>query len=113
MTKREVLTAMLNDANIKDNADYIAYIQNELAILAKKAENRKPTKNQIENEKIKVEILNTLDTEVGMTVADLRSMNENFANYSTQKITAVLHLLKVDCKVLAYVIKGKTYYKRV
>jgi len=113
MTKREVLTAMLNDANIKGNENYIAYIQNELAILTKKAENRRPTKNQVENEKIKDEILLTLCADVGVTVKDLREINANLEKYSTQRITAILRLLKIDGKILSYNEKSKTYYKLV
>ena len=109
MTKREVLNAMLKDENIKHNTDYIAYIENELAILKKKTENRKPTKNQLENEIIKTIILDILNTEIGMTVAELQK-NENLAKYSNQKITAVLRLLRNENKVIAYGNK-RNFYK--
>lgn len=37
MTKREVITAMLADANVNGNADYVAYLENEIKLLDKKA----------------------------------------------------------------------------
>ena len=37
MTKREVITAMLNDSAISANADYVAYLENEIKLLDKKA----------------------------------------------------------------------------
>ena len=36
MTKREVITAMLADAAISGNADYVAYLENEIKLLDKK-----------------------------------------------------------------------------
>ena len=37
MTKREVITAMLSDVNVNGNADYVAYLENEIKLLDKKA----------------------------------------------------------------------------
>ncbi len=37
MTKREVITAMLNDVAVSGNADYVAYLENEIKLLDKKA----------------------------------------------------------------------------
>lgn len=36
MTKREVITAMLSDAAVNGNADYVAYLENEIKLLDKK-----------------------------------------------------------------------------
>ena len=41
MTKKEVLSVLVNEEVIKGNADYLAYVKNELALLDKRAENRK------------------------------------------------------------------------
>ncbi len=36
MTKREVITAMLSDVAVNGNADYVAYLENEIKLLDKK-----------------------------------------------------------------------------
>ncbi len=37
MTKREVITAMLSDVAVNGNADYVAYLENEIRLLDKKS----------------------------------------------------------------------------
>ena len=47
MTKREVINAMLAVESISANADFKGYLENELALLDKKASNKKATKTQV------------------------------------------------------------------
>lgn len=42
ITKREVINAMLADVNVKANATYVAYLENELTLLDKKESNKNP-----------------------------------------------------------------------
>lgn len=80
--------------------------------IAKKKGSSKPTKNQIENEKIKTEIADILArADGGMTVGEILKVMDG--DYTTAKITALLTQLKkaeivvreVDKKVARYSLK--------
>ena len=109
MTKREVITAMLNDVNVVANADYKAYLENELNLVIKKNtyKSTKPTKNQIENEKLKDTILETLKAnEKPMTATEISTA----INISVNKASALLTQLKEDNAIVREVIKRKAYF---
>lgn len=108
MTKREVITAMLNDLAINSNPDYKAYLENELALVIKKNtyKSSKPTKTQIENETLKDEILKVLDKP--MTATEIA----NLVNVSVNKASALLTQLKDDNSVTREVIKRKAYFSK-
>jgi len=109
MTKREVITAMLNDVNVVANADYKAYLENELNLVIKKNtyKSTKPTKNQIENEKLKDTILETLKAnEKPMTATEISTS----IGVSVNKASALLTQLKEDNAVVREVIKRKAYF---
>ena len=109
MTKREVITAMLNDVNVVANADYKAYLENELNLVIKKNtyKSTKPTKNQVENEKLKDVIIETLKaTEKPMTATEIA----NALNVSVNKASALLKQLKEDNSIVKEVIKRKSYF---
>ena len=108
MTKREAITAMLNDANVNTNADYVAYLENELKLLNKKnAAAKKPTKTQIANEDLKDKILDILrDATNAMTATDIA----NALDVSTNKASALLKQLKDDNSITRDVVKRKAYF---
>lgn len=109
MTKREVITAMLNDQTITANADYKAYLENELNLVIKKNtyKSSKPTKAQIENENIKDKILEVLkNAEKPMTATEIA----NEIGYSVNKASALLTQLKEDNSVVRSVDKRKAYF---
>lgn len=109
MTKRETITAMLNDSYITSNADFKAYLENELALVIKKNtyKSSKPTKTQVENENLKDRILEVLTdpmtaTEIGEKVG-----------ISVNKASALLTQLKEDHSVLRTVDRRKAYFSRI
>jgi len=108
MTKREVIIAMLNDVNVVANADYKAYLENELQLVIKKNtyKSSKPTKAQIENESLKDEILKVLDKP--MTATEIGSA----VGISVNKASALLTQLKEDNSVTREVIKRKAYFSK-
>ena len=109
MTKREVITAMLNDSAIKENADYVAYLENELALVIKKNtyKSSKPTKTQVENEALKDRILDLLrSAEKSMTATKIATALE----VSVNKASAMLTQLREDNSVVREVIKRKAYF---
>lgn len=109
MTKRETITAMLNDSYITSNADFKAYLENELALVIKKNtyKSSKPTKTQVENENLKDKILEVLTepmtaTQIGEKVG-----------ISVNKASALLTQLREDNSVLRTVDRRKAYFSRI
>jgi len=102
MTKRDVINAMLNDVNVNGNADYVAYLENELSLLDKKAASAKKSaaKKKAAGDALKDTILNALtaDPTPIATIADT-------VGASKAKVTARLTSLVKDGKATKSVIK--------
>lgn len=113
ITKREVLTAMLQVQAIQDNADFVAYIENELQLLAKKSENRKSAKTNEENLKLADVVLDVLQGSEGMTASEIIRANDQLSGLSTPKMTALLKVLMEQGKVVRIEDKKKVLFKAV
>ena len=113
MTKREVLNAMLNDSNFNANADFVAYAKHELELLDKKAESKTLTKTQVENEALKINILELMEFEVSYTCTQIVKALDDDRVQSTQKGTALLKALADEGKIEIIRDKKSTFYKRV
>lgn len=85
------------------------FCESRLAVLDKKAENKKPTKTQEENEVLKGVILDTLTNE-GVTVTELQGKSDELSALSNQKVSALLRQLITDGKVVKTVDKKKSYF---
>jgi len=111
MTKRETITAMLNDEHIIANPDFKAYLENELALVIKKNtyKSTKPTKNQVENEKLKDAILEVLANTEKMTATEIGEK----IGVSVNKASALLSQLKEDNSVVRTVEKRKAYFSKI
>lgn len=109
ITKREVIGMMMNEEVVKANPTYVAYLKNELALLDKKASNKKATKTQEENVGIKAEILSVLTSE-GATVTDIQSKSEMLGGLSNQRVSALLRQLVESGEVVKTIDKKKSYF---
>ena len=109
ITKREVIGMMMNEVSIKENDVYMTYLQNELALLDKKAQNKKATKTQSENVGIKEVILEVLSDGVGRTVTEIQKANSKLTELSNQKVSSLVRQLVEDKKVIREE-KGKKAY---
>lgn len=94
-------------------AEQKSFIEKRIEITRKKnanrSENAKPTKVQLENEGIKSVILSVMTTEP-MTIGSIVKANAELAQYSNQKISALLtQLLKANA-VVRTEVKGKAHY---
>lgn len=100
ITKTQMYEMMKTIDEVKGNTEMMKFIDHEIALLAKKSENRgkTATKNQIANEKIKTDILATLSAEP-MTVTEIIKSNSAFAGMSNQKISALINQLADSGKV--------------
>lgn len=116
MTKRDYFNqvlAIVENAkeNIENYEDVRNFVEYEIELLNKKKSNTKPTKTQVENEKIKARILEVL-TEVNevMTISELMTAN-GLEGYSNQKLSALANQLVKEEKVVKTSVKKVSYFK--
>lgn len=110
ITKREVIGMMMNEEVVKANPTYVAYLENELALLDKKASNKKATKTQEENVGIKATILEVLATIGSGTVTDIQNGNAELSTLSNQKVSALVRQLVESGDVVKTVDKKKSIF---
>ena len=110
ITKREVIGMMMNEEVVKANPTYVAYLENELALLDKKAQNKKATKTQEQNVGIKATILKVLATIGSGTVTDIQNGNEELSALSNQKVSALVRQLVESGEVVRTTDKKKSIF---
>ncbi len=110
ITKKEVIGMMMNEEVIKANPTYVAYLENELALLNKKAQNKKATKTQEQNVGIKATILEVLATIGSGTVTDIQNGNEELSILSNQKVSALVRQLVESGEVVKTVDKKRSIF---
>lgn len=110
ITKREVIGMMMNEEVVKANPTYVAYLKNELALLDKKAQNKKATKTQEQNVGIKATILEVLATIGSGTVTDIQNGNEELSALSNQKVSALVRQLVESGEVVKTTDKKKSIF---
>lgn len=110
MTKREMFEMIkgvcANDTRI------VNFCEHEIELLNRKSSKSTQTKTQIENENIKGAIVNAL-TEIAkpVTITEMQELNTEMANYSNQKLSALLkQLVENDKKVVKTIDKKKSYF---
>ena len=110
ITKREVIGMMMNEEVVKANPTYVAYLENELALLDKKAQNKKATKTQEQNVGIKATILEVLATIGSGTITDIQNGNEELSALSNQKVSALVRQLVERGDVVKTTDKKKSIF---
>ena len=110
ITKREVIGMMMNEEVVKANPTYVAYLENELALLNKKAQNKKATKTQEQNVSIKATILEVLAIIGSGTVTDIQDGNEELSALSNQKVSALVRQLVESGEVVKTTDKKKSIF---
>jgi catechol-2,3-dioxygenase len=112
MTQRDFYKEIVELAKANEREDIVEFCEGRIAVLDKKASNKKPTKTQEENEVLKGVILDTLTNE-GVTVTDLQAKDETLGGLSNQRVSALLRQLITDGKVAKVVDKKKSYFSLV
>lgn len=110
MTKREMFNEIL--AVVADNAEMVEFINHEIELLNRKSSAvRKPTKNQLENEGFKVEIVDYLKSaDAPKTIKELQTEIPSLAGLTNQRITHLLtDLVKAETLTKNYVKKTPYY----
>ena len=111
LTKREVFSKMLEVSEIASNDLFVEFIKHELELLDRKSSKSTQTKTQIENESIKNAIVESLERVAkAVTITELQELDSEMANYSNQKLSALLKQLVKENRVVRTVVKKKSYF---
>lgn len=116
MTKRDYFNGLLgvlenHKDSIENYEEFKAFIEREIELLNKKRSNSKPTKTQIENEKIKEKILIAFEKiDEPVTITELAKM-DGLTEYSSQKLSVLCHQLVDEHKVVNTKVKKVSYFK--
>lgn len=103
ITKKEMF--MMIKAQVKDNAEMVAFINHEIELLDKKASNKKATKTQEANVGIKSTILTVLEGAKPMTVTEMQGASAELGELSNQKVSALVRQLVEAGKVVKTIDK--------
>lgn len=110
MTKKEMYNEILTV--VADNAEMVEFINHEIELLNRKSSAvRKPTKNQLENEGFKADIVDYLkDADAPKTIKELQTAIPSLADLTNQRITHLLtDLVKAETLTKNYVKKTPYY----
>lgn len=116
MIKRDYFNGLLgvlenHKDSIENYEEFKAFIEREIELLNKKRSNSKPTKTQIENEKIKEKILIAFEKiDEPVTITELAKMDD-LTEYSNQKLSVLCHQLVDEHKVVNTKVKKVSYFK--
>ena len=112
ITKREKFEMLKAIAEVQANPILSEFIERELELLAKKnSAEKKPTAQQEENEAIKETILENLTYR--MTISEMQKTIPDLAEYSNQKISALMRQLILEGLVEKVEDKRKSYFSKV
>lgn len=109
MTQRDYFNEIIALATENGRDDLVEFAKGRIAILDKKKGSSKPSAKQEENEVIKNDILAFLADNGGITVSEMIK-NEKFADYSSQKMSALLSQLAKAEKVVKVMDKKRALF---
>lgn len=115
MTKRDYFNAILAVLATVEDTDVsglTAFVNHEIELLENKRSTTKPTKTQTENLAVKETIVSVLK-EIGkpVTITEMQKFSADLAEYSCQKLSALLkQLVENDKTVTKVTEKKKTYF---
>ena len=115
MTKRDYFNAILAILATVEDTDVsglTAFVNHEIELLENKRSSTKPTKTQTENLAVKETIVSVLK-EIGkpVTITEMQKHSTDLAEFSCQKLSALLkQLVENDKTVTKVTEKKKTYF---
>ena len=115
MTKRDYFNAILAVLATVEDTDVsglTAFVNHEIELLENKRSTAKPTKTQTENLAVKETIVSVLK-EMGKpaTISEMQKFSAELAEFSCQKLSALLkQLVENDKTVTKVTEKKKTYF---
>jgi hypothetical protein len=112
-TKKDNFNALLNLEQVKANPALVAFIEHELELLAKKAANTssKPSAKQVENDKIKKEIVTSMLSGKWYRCAEIKQMVPALADgEGTQRTARLCNDLEKDGVLVKTIEKRVVYF---
>ena len=115
MTKKDYFNAILAVLATVEDTDVsglTAFVNHEIELLENKRSSTKPTKTQTENLAVKETIVSVLK-EIGkpVTITEMQKFSADLAEFSCQKLSALLkQLVENDKTVTKVTEKKKTYF---
>ena len=114
MTKKEwfaVLASVVEASEMENKTEALAFINHEVELLEKKSAKSGQTKTQKENVEVMEKIKFALG-EVGkaVTITELQAASAEMAEYSNQKLSALLKKLVESGEVVKTTEKKKSYF---
>ena len=109
MTKKDYFNEL--KGLVAERQDLVDFIDHEIELLTRKASKSGQTKTQKENETIMEDIMVAL-REIGrpVTITELQGANEKMAQFSNQKLSALLKKLVDTNEIVKTVDKKKSYF---
>lgn len=113
-TKRELFGELLGLEEVQANQEMVNFINHELELLAKKASSNTQTKTQKENEGLMEQLYNSLaNVGIPTTITDLQKADAEMAEYSNQKLSALMKKLVESGRVAKTTDKKKSFFSVV
>ena len=113
ITKRDNFNKLLTIREVAEDTQLVEFINHELELLDRKSGShwRAKTANQKANEEIKRKIVDGLVQLGKSTISELQAGSEEMAEYSNQKLSALLKQLVDSKQVVRTMEKKKAYFE--
>ena len=111
LTKKDYFNQLLAIKEVSANEGLVGFINHEIELLAKKSGKSGQTKTQKENEVILKTIVECLATDrTPMTITELQGAYTKLADFSNQKLSALMKKLVDNGTVTKTIDKKKSYF---
>ena len=113
ITKRDNFNKLLTIREVAKDTQLVEFINHELELLDRKSASHSTAKtaNQKANEEIKTKIVDALVQLGKSTISELQAGSEEMAEYSNQKLSALLKQLVDSKQVVRTMEKKKAYFE--
>ena len=108
VTKKEMFEALI--AKYPFTADEKKFLLHEVELIEAKKVNKKPTKAQEENEKLKAEIVEVIGNKSVTVTTVWKSKEEWLINYSNQKFSALMNAMVEEGRLKKVTDKRVSYF---
>ena len=110
VTKKDRFNELLRVEGVAENAELVAFIKHEIELLDKKADGKKPTKEQEANKVLMDKIVSVMTSE-GATASDIAKKSDDLKDLSNQKVSSMLRKLVEDGRVVKYSEGKKSLFR--
>jgi len=110
MTQRDYFNEVIALAKANDRLDLVEFAEGRIAVLDKKASNKKPTKTQEANADIKNDIMSVMADGTSRTITDIISAVPSLNGATNQKASALVKQLVEANLLKREEVKRKAYF---